>query len=429
MKPYKSRIFLILLLYVSQITSLFPQNYSSSGYGNTPAELTPFGKFQNAYKYHFTEPVIPYRGPGREKPIPTDVKSVLIGFLGPLEGSYITEYGRQMLQGARMSMEEFNAKGGYKGVPFEMLTRNDVGLWGAAANTLVQMDDHHVWAVLGSIDDIVTHVAIRVALKLEIPMMVTGDPDPTLTETNIPWVIRVIPDDRQSQYMLVNYIYRHKGFKKVAMLRVNNRYGRVGTGEFKDAAERLGFPVIVEMRFLDRDTVFTEQLEVIKKTNPDAIVIQGDPKEMGLIVKQARAMGMKQPIFAGDRAINPKFLAIAGKEAEGIVTTCQYNPDSKDPKYLEFKSNYIKRYGMEPDVFAAHAYDGMNILLRSVQIAGLNRALIRDVLLDRKTFQNYKGVTGPMYFDPSWNNIRQIYMAEVKQGRFNFSPAEYKTEQ
>ncbi|HLF34325.1 MAG TPA: ABC transporter substrate-binding protein [Cyclobacteriaceae bacterium] len=426
MKTYIAIISIIF--FTGWSLSLSAQNLTSN-YSKTPDELLPYGKFRKAYKYFFTDPVQPYRGPGREKPIPTDVKSVLLGFLGPLEGSYITEYGKQMLQGTTLAIEEANARGGYKGAPFELAVHNDVGLWGASANRIVNMDDQHVWAILGSIDDIVTHVAIRVALKLEIPMMITGDPDPTLTETNIPWVIRVIPDDRQSQYMLVNYIYRQMGFTKVAMLRVNNRYGRVGTGEFKDAAERIGHPVICELRFMDRDTVFTEQLQVIKKTNPEAIMILGDPKELGLIVKQIRAMEMKQPIFAGDRSVNTKFISIAGKDAEGIVTTCQYNPDTNDPKYLEFKKNYKKRFGMDPDVFAAHAYDGMNILIKSIRIAGLNRALIRDILLDRKTFQNYHGVSGPMYFDPTWNNIRQIYMAEVRQGKFHFSPAEYKTEQ
>ena len=58
------------------------------------------------------------------------------------------------------------------------------------------------------------------------------------------------------------------------------------------------------------------------------------------------------------------------------------------------KPIYIKRFGQEPDVFAAHAYDGMNILIEAIKKAGLNRVLIRDVLTDMKTFQGYKGVTG-----------------------------------
>ena len=107
-----------------------------------------------------------------------------------------------MLQGSMLAIEEANKKGGYKGIPYKLMVHNDVGLWGAAANEIVKMDDEKVWAWLGSIDDIVSHVAIRATLKVEIANVNTGDPDPTFTETNIPWVIRVISDDRQSGYSL-----------------------------------------------------------------------------------------------------------------------------------------------------------------------------------------------------------------------------------
>ena len=119
-----------------------------------------------------------------------------------------------MLQGATLAIEEANKKGGYKGIPYKMMVHNDVGLWGAAANEVVKMDDERVWAWLGSIDDIVSHVAIRAHLNLKSRMVYTGDPDPTFTETNIPWVIRVIPDDRQSSYALVNQIFNiNRSFK------------------------------------------------------------------------------------------------------------------------------------------------------------------------------------------------------------------------
>ena len=83
----------------------------------------------------------------------------------------------QMLQGAMLAAEEANARGGYKGMPFKIMPHNDVGLWGAAANEVVKMSDEGAWAILGTIDDINSHVAIRVALKLEIPVINCGDPD------------------------------------------------------------------------------------------------------------------------------------------------------------------------------------------------------------------------------------------------------------
>ena len=391
-------------------------------YGNIPDDLVAYDKYQKAYKYHFLEPVLFY-GAGREKLPPTDLKEVRIGFLGPLEGSILVPLGKQMLQGSVLAIEEANEKGGYKGIPFKLMLHNDVGLWGAAANEVVKMDDEGVWAWVGTIDDLNSHVAIRATLKLEIPNVNTSDPDPTFTETAIPWVIRTIPDDRQSNYALVNYLYRIKGHSRVAIIRANNRYGRVGILHFIRSSTRIGFPVIIEERFTDGETNFMAQLERIKNISPDAILIWGNAKESGLILKQIRELGMKQPVFGSDRMVNPEFLEIAGKYAEGVVTTCQYNPDANDPKLKAFKANYYNRFGQEPDVFAAHAYDGMNILIEAIQKAGLNRVLIRDVLTDLKTFQGYEGVTGKVIFDPTWNNVRPIFIAKVSNGKFEFSPA------
>lgn len=415
------RILTVSLLILSCFLNLNGQDQKKN-YGKATDEIFPFQRFQKAYKYHFLEPTQFY-GAGREIPPPKDLKEVRIGFLGPLEGSVIVSLGKQMLQGATLAIEEANKKGGYRGIPFALMVHNDVGLWGAAANEVVKMDDEKVWAWLGSIDDIVSHVAIRATLKLEIVMICPGDPDPTFTETGIPWVIRVISDDRQSSYALVNRIYKIDGHSRVAVIRANDRYGRVGIKIFSETATRVGHPMIMEERFNNGETDFKTQLERIMVTSPDAILIWGNARESALILKQMREMGLKQPVYGSDRMVNPEFLSIAGKYAEGVVTTCQYNPDADNPQLKAFQANYRKRFGIDPDVFAAHAYDGMNLIIQAIQKAGLNRVLIRDVLTDLKTFQNYPGITGKIVFDDSWNDIGDIFMASIHNGKFEFTPS------
>ena len=418
-KHFLIAVFLIALLLPDSI--LYGQEQKKN-YGKAPDELFPYQKYAKAYKYHFLEP-IQFYGAGRELRAPADLKEVRIGFLGPLSGSVMVPQGKQMLQGATLAMEEANKKGGYKGIPFVLMPHNDAGLWGAAANEVVKMDDEKVWIFMGSIDDIVSHVALRAALKLEIFMLCVGDPDPTFTETNIPWMNRVIPDDRQSGYQLVTRIYKKDGHARVAVIRANNRYGRVGIKIFSENATRVGHPMVIEERFNDGETDFKTQLERIMVTNPDAILVWGNAKESGLILKQMREIGLKQPVYFSDRVVNPEFISITGPLAEGIVTTCQYNPTADNPRLKAFQAGYLKRFGQEPDVFAAHSYDGMNIIIEAIRKAGLNRVLIRDVLADRKTFQNYDGVTGKIILDESWNNIRDIFIAEVHDGKFVFSPA------
>ena len=109
-------------------------------YGNTPEDLRPYRRFvRKPYKQFFVSPPdtpLQFLGPGREKPEP-NVKTVKIGLIAPLERTHEDYMGRSMLQGTEMAIDETNAAGGYKGKPFELIVRNDSGLWGASANEIV----------------------------------------------------------------------------------------------------------------------------------------------------------------------------------------------------------------------------------------------------------------------------------------------------
>ena len=150
-----------------------------------------------------------------------------------------------MLQGCQLAIEEANARGGYlkRKIPFELAVKNDNGLWGSSGEEIINLSYvDNVWAILGSIDGANTHIAIRVGLKIEIPMMSSGDTDPTFIETNIPWVMRCIGDDRQQSYLLADYLYRKLDFRSVGIVRASNRYGRFGIREIRDTSRRIQRP-------------------------------------------------------------------------------------------------------------------------------------------------------------------------------------------
>jgi len=96
-----------------------------------------------------------------------------------------------------------------------------------------------------------------------------------------------------------------------------------------------------------------------------------------------RAAGMTQPFFGSDRTLLREFAELAGDNAEGVVCVSPWNPDRQDSKLDAFREAYRDKYQEEPDTYACHAYDGMNMLIWSIQLAGLNRAKIRDVLAYR----------------------------------------------
>jgi branched-chain amino acid transport system substrate-binding protein len=397
-------------------------------YAKTTQDVEPY-RYVKPYKQYFLLQM-EYTGPGRAKPEPNNIDTVKLGFIGPIMStvsvatggkSHEEPMGIKMLEGARLAIEQANAGGGYlkRNIPFELVISNDNGLWGASGNEIIKMAyKDKVWAILGTIDGANSHIAIRVALKAEIVMMNSGDADPTFIETNIPWVFRCISDDRQQSYLLVDYMYRKLGLKRVGIIRASNRYGRFGVREIRDGSRRLGHPIILEMAYDLGIGDFSLQLERLKEASLDAIVHWGDAHEGALILNQMRAMGMTQPYFACDRCLLGGFTDIAGENAEGVICTSPWNPDNETRRYAQFCEAFRKRFGEEPETFAAHAYDGMNMLIWAVQVAGLNRAKIRDVLAYRST--PFKGVTGDIMLSACLDDVGDVYLAKRENGDWKF---------
>jgi ABC-type branched-subunit amino acid transport system substrate-binding protein len=396
-----------------------PRNRELRPYSNAPEDMRPFSKFTKPYYENYTSQV-EYNGAARDVPTvkPAEVDEVRIGFLGPIENHPDQALGRMMLSGAQLAIEEANARGGYGGKPFKLMVHNDQALWGASSNEIVKMAyDEKVWAMLGSLGADSTHIALRVSLKAEVPIVNSASSDPTIPETIIPWYLATLQDDRAQSYTLARRIYTELGLQKVALLRVNDRYGRFGVLKFKDASRRLGHPVMMEQKYLPGDTDFRRQLRIIDESGADAVVLWGDAAPAGIILKQMREMGMKQRVFGSFRVLGDDMLRIAGGAAEGLEVVFPYDPTRDDPSWVAFRQTFEKRFGKQPEVFASLAYDTMNILLDAVCRAGLNRGKIRDALAG---LEQYKGVTGQMIFDPNSKNIVPLYLATVRNGRYEF---------
>ncbi len=397
-------------------------------YASTPLDVEPFGGLR-PFKEHFLLQM-EYIGPGRSIPEPEHVDTVKIGFIGPIMStvsaatggkSHEEALGVQMLSGSRLAIEEANARGGYlkRKIPFELVISNDNGLWGSSGNEIIKMAyKDNVWAILGTIDGANSHIAIRVALKAEVLVMNTGDSDPTFIETNIPWVMRNLGDDRQQAYMLVDYLYRKLKIKKVGVIRASNRYGRFGIREFNDGSRRLGRPVPIEMAYKVGQNDFALELERIQKADVEAVVHWGDATEGALILNQMRKMGMKQPFLACDRCLSDEFVKVAGENAEGVICGYPWNPERTDPNLAGFRDRFRTRFGTEPDTYSAHAYDGMNMLIWAIEVAGLNRAKIRDVLAYLPA--PWPGVTGDIVMSACLDDVGDVYLGKRENGRWNY---------
>jgi branched-chain amino acid transport system substrate-binding protein len=240
-----------------------------------------------------------------------------------------------------------------------------------------------------------------------------------VTETRIPWLLHNFPDDRQQGYTLADYVFKNLKLKRIGIVRTQTRYARIGVAKFSDEARRMGRQPVLEVKFERGDQDFSRQLGMLRDAQLEGVVIWGEAAEAGLILKQMREMGMKQPVFGSSRLAYPQLLAIAGPAAEGLVVTSPLNPARTDSPWVAFLDAYRQKYHEDPIDYAAYAYDGMNMLMAAIEKAGLNRGRIMDVLRDYQ-MKTYQGVTGPVYFDHTLNNLAPVNLARVKDGKFDY---------
>lgn len=401
-------------------------------YANMPEEAVPFGKFAKPYKEWFTtNDTLDYFGAARERDAKEieETQTVNIGFLGPVQNNPEAAYGVAMLHGAQLAIEQANARGGYhpsgaKPAKLYVLKEHyDSVLWGASSIDSVKMVfDEHVVGVLGAVDGASTHIMLRIALKLEFPIVDSATTDPTVTETRIPWLLHNLPDDRQQGYTLADAVFKDRKLKRIGIIRTQSRYARIGVEKFFDHAKRLGRVPVLEAKFERGDKDFSTQLRMLQNARVDGVVIWGEVPDAARILKQMRAMGMNQPVFGPSRLCYPQIIEEAGPAAEGLVTTAVIDPTRTDPKWLQFEGDYRAKFNQEPDAYAAYAFDGINILIAAVEKAGMNRGLIMDALRELRG-HDYEGVAGRVEFDQTLNNIAPLIVTHIENGKFVYTPA------
>jgi branched-chain amino acid transport system substrate-binding protein len=386
-------------------------------YGNTPDEMIPFRGLEPHHRYWLTR--LPFRGPGADYPDPPNLKSLKVGLLTPTLYGPEGARGQRTRKGVLLAFEEEAALRKPGQLPFELIEKQDAPQWGSAANITVEFRDEEVLGFLGTIDGDSTHVALRATLKLEIYMINTSDPDPTLTETQVPWLTRVFPDDRQQCWRLAWLVVKERGCKRIAVMRESSRPGRVGVMHFNNYIRRLGYPPVAHLFFKPGSRDISSQLKTIKEQNPDAILFYGQPEDIGYSAAAFRKAGITAQFFGFDRLKEDGFLRNAGTAAEGMTITYFFNPARTDKSWTDFLQRFQKRWGEKPDIYAAYGYDGAKMMIQAINHVGPNRYRVRDYLAN---LDEWDGVTGHMIFDARWDNIVPISVAEFKKGTWHFQP-------
>ena len=293
---------------------------------------------------------------------------VTLGVAGPLTGS-IAHQGKDDENGVALAIDQANAKKlviGGKPVVFRMMSEDDQG--DPKLGTLVaqKLVDAKVAAVIGHLNSGVTIPASEIYSRAGIPVISGSATNPQLTERGLKGVFRTVGRDDQQGPAIAAYMAKDLAARRAAIVDDKTAYGEGLANEVEKSLRAAGVAIVGRERTTDKETDFKPILTRIKNKNPDVVFHGGMDATGGLMVKQARELGMKAQFAFGDGACTDEMAQLAGAAGEGLACSQAGLPASAATK--EFREAFVPRYG-ETKLYAPFFYDAANVVIEAMKRA------------------------------------------------------------
>jgi branched-chain amino acid transport system substrate-binding protein len=301
-------------------------------------------------------------------PAQTDGITVTLGHSGPLTGS-IAHQGKDDENGVALAIEQANARKwriGGKVVTFRMLSEDDQGDPKIGTTVAQKLVDAKVAAVIGHLNSGVTIPASEIYNKAGIPVISGSATNPALTERGLKGVFRTVGRDDQQGPAIAAYIAGELKGKRVAIVDDKTAYGEGLASEVEKALRAAKVTIVGRERTTDKETDFKSILTRIKNRHPDVVFHGGMDATGGLMLKQARELGIKAQFAFGDGACTEEMAQLSGAAGEGLACSQAGLPAAAATR--EFRDAFVPKYG-ETKLYAPFFYDAANVVIEAMKRA------------------------------------------------------------
>ncbi|WP_375142980.1 branched-chain amino acid ABC transporter substrate-binding protein [Ideonella dechloratans] len=330
---------------------------------------------------------------------------VKIGHVGPTSGG-IAHLGKDNENGARMAIDELNAKGvmiGGKKAKFELLAEDDAAdpkQGTAAAQKLV---DEKVNGVIGHLNSGTTIPASKIYSDAGIPQISPSATNPKYTRQGFKTTFRVVADDVHLGGTLGKYAVQTLKGKTIAVIDDRTAYGQGVADEFEKGVKAAGGKVVKREFTNDKATDFTAILTSIKGTKPDLVFYGGMDAVAGPMLRQMKQLGISAKFMGGDGICTGELPKLAaGTMADDQVVCAEAGGIDQNDKAAvkameDFRAKFKKKFGADVQIYAPYVYDATNVMVAAMEKAGSADPAKYLPVLAKTT--GYKGVTGVISFD------------------------------
>ena len=326
---------------------------------------------------------------------------VRIGHVGPTSGG-IAHLGKDNENGARLAIEELNAKGvtlGGRKVRFELLAEDDAAdpkQGTAAAQKLV---DSKVNGVIGHLNSGTSIPASKIYSDAGIPQISPSATNPRFTRQGYKTTFRVVSDDVHLGGTLGRYAVDQVKGRRIAVIDDRTAYGQGVADEFEKGVKAKGGTLVGREFTNDKATDFTAILTSLKAKNPDVVFFGGMDAVAGPMMRQMRQLGINAKFMGGDGICSSELPKLAaGSMSDGQVVCAEAGGVEGEGKKSmdDFNKKFKAKFNAEVQVYAPYVYDAVNVMVAAMQQA--NSADPAKYLPELFKI-TYKGVTGTIAFD------------------------------
>jgi len=344
--------------------------------------------------------------------------AIKIGHVAPLTGN-IAHLGKDNENGARLAVEEINAKGVMiegKKLKIELIGEDDQADPKTGTVVAQKLVDAKVNGVVGHLNSGTTIPASKIYADAGIPQISPSATNPTYTQQGFKTAMRVMANDIQQGKVLGDFAVQKLGAKTVAIIDDRTAYGQ-GLADEVEKAAKAGGTKIVAREFTKNDaTDFRAILTKIKGRKPDAVFYGGMDAQAGPMAKQMRQLGIKARFMSGDGACTPEFIKLAGESADGFYCT-QAGLPLEQMTDKTFAARYKKRFNTEVQIYSPYSYDAVAVIVDAMKRA---KSVDPAAYIAELPKTSYQGVTGRIEFDDK-GDVKNgaITMYETKEGKLN----------
>lgn len=349
---------------------------------------------------------------------PREPQVYKIGIFSPTTGPAAAD-GTSALNAARLAVKFINEAGGVRGKKLELIHYDDAAKPDQAVSVVRKLiEQDKVIAIISGSYSGATRAAASVCQEAGVVMLSAYAVHPDITRTGDK-IFRVGVLGTVEGKVGGALVVEKLGAKRIAILTLDNDFGRAITEGFKSYLQGKDVQIVFEEKYPLGETEFKAILQRVKDANPDVLFASAYYSEAANLVRQAKEIGLKAQIVGQEGYDSPKFLELAGEAAEGVIIVTDLNRDDPREIVQKFLKEYQKEYGIPADMVGASAFDAVQILAWAIEKGGPTTEGIVKALKELKNFD--KAVTGPiLYYTPGREAVRPVGVQIVKGGTFRY---------